>query len=668
MLDRIKSSLTIKTLLVLVGIIIISIALLAAGMQLRLSGEVREDVLERNEDVVRSIRHNIDNFLADQANIITGAAGRQEVIEENIEEMFDHFDYELAQNPDLLHLYLGTEAGEMHVRPDIELPEGFDPRERPWYENALGLEEGEVAWTDPYIDEGTGDLVTSVATPVYDGGEFTGVVAADLSLDYLSQVVSEHEIGETGYSFIVENNGETMAHPDRTVVEDRFNVEQLFNINFLGTGETGYVEYEYQGERAIATYMPLEEIDATIFTRISEAEAFAVLNIMRQTMIGGAVLTIILMSVVIVLYTRRFILQPINSLTEIINRLADFDLRYDEDHAANKYLEKNDEIGDITKSIATMQNNLVENVEKETVIAENLASSSQELSANSEEMSASAQEISTAIQEVASGAEEQTAQIDETESRMNELIKQISAVADIAEKMGEQAEKVNQQVEDGNSAMEESIQDVGQVKADAREVAENVNALGELSGEIGEIVDMIDNIAEQTNLLALNASIEAARAGEAGQGFNVVANEIRELAEETSKSTQEIGGLIQQVQGNVDSTVDKMDNTRQNVDKAVNSIEGTASTFNEIENSINELAGLIEDVVANAEEMKANSNEVSAAIEEVAAVSEESSSNAEQVAAASEQQSASTQEVVEASEELAEMAQELADITEDFRL
>jgi methyl-accepting chemotaxis protein len=184
--------------------------------------------------------------------------------------------------------------------------------------------------------------------------------------------------------------------------------------------------------------------------------------------------------------------------------------------------------------------------------------------------------------------------------------------------------------------------------------SEFVRDLGNQSEKIGEIINVINDIADQTNLLALNAAIEAARAGEAGRGFAVVADEVKKLAERTAQSTQEIGTMVNSIRTGVDRAVGAMGEASQKVKAGVELSSNAGSALSEIVGSASSLQSMVQQIAAAIEEMNSTTDEIAKDIEQVSAVTKESSNAAGQV----------TQSAVE----LSGLSVKLEGMVKEFRL
>lgn len=294
-------------------------------------------------------------------------------------------------------------------------------------------------------------------------------------------------------------------------------------------------------------------------------------------------------------------------------------------------------------------------------LSKSIAAFTEEISAAGTQVSQNAGNVGEAIAELASAADQQSYQIDDTAKIINDMITRIGSINDSTTEMERTASLVVGEIHHGNDAVKDSIDKVNNVKDNSIEVAEVIKDLGATSKEIGDIVQLINGIASQTNLLALNAAIEAARAGEAGQGFSVVADEIRQLAENSGRATEQIGALIREVQQGVTGAIDKVQSSNSAVDESVNSIENTVNLFNNIDNYADQLKHLVEVVVSNISGIGENSHIASKKIEDIATISQQTAANSEEVAAATEEQIAATDQIISSVQDLSAMANKLSE-------
>lgn len=219
-------------------------------------------------------------------------------------------------------------------------------------------------------------------------------------------------------------------------------------------------------------------------------------------------------------------------------------------------------------------------------------------------------EIAHQVQGVSQGAEEQKGRVRETVLSMGQLRGTINEVAHNATMVSEQANKARSKAQEGSEIVRRSVEAISIVHNLAGGLKEDTSALGLKASSIGQIIEVITDIADQTNLLALNAAIEAARAGEAGKGFAVVADEVRKLAEKTMRATMEVGTAVESIQSGVEQNIRNMDQAVQAIDSATNLANLSGTALDEIVPLVDATSDQVRSIATAAEEQSATCEKI----------------------------------------------------------
>ncbi len=325
-------------------------------------------------------------------------------------------------------------------------------------------------------------------------------------------------------------------------------------------------------------------------------------------------------------------------------------------------------------------------------VAQGIAEQSQAVSLTA----ASVDSMSRAMQGVAQGAQEQTVAVGQTASLTAQIRQASQQLAASAAAVTEHSGVAEQSAREGVQTVESTVVCMEQIREKVQLSASKVRDMGLRSEKIGVIVAAIDEIAAQTNLLALNAAIEAARAGEAGRGFAVVADEVRKLAERSGSATREIAGLVHDIEGAVHEAVTAMNASAEEVDHGVEQATQAGRSLKaiwEAVEEVNQQAGPTADAAQRmqvsadelsqamatvstvvktnldaTQEISTSTQEVQAAIDHIAEVSVENSAAVQQVSAAAEEIMGQSQTVTAGSRSAADIAVALDRTVGAFRL
>ncbi|AUM67937.1 methyl-accepting chemotaxis protein [Pseudomonas fluorescens] len=280
-----------------------------------------------------------------------------------------------------------------------------------------------------------------------------------------------------------------------------------------------------------------------------------------------------------------------------------------------------DEAGRLLKAMATMQ--------------EKLRDTLQRISGSATQLASAAEELNAVTDESARGLTQQNNEIEQAATAVNEMTSAVEEVARNAVSTSEASKDATTSAGDGRDLVQETVSAIERMSADVQSTATLIGNLANESRDIGKVLDVIRGLADQTNLLALNAAIEAARAGEAGRGFAVVADEVRALAHRTQQSTSEIERMIGSIQSGTEQAVDSMRNSTERAESTLNIARGAGMSLDTINTAIVEINERNLVIASAAEEQAQVAREVDRNLVNIRDLSVQSATGANQTSAAS---------------------------------
>ncbi|SDN58406.1 methyl-accepting chemotaxis protein [Psychrobacillus sp. OK028] len=355
----------------------------------------------------------------------------------------------------------------------------------------------------------------------------------------------------------------------------------------------------------------------------------------------------------VILFTNR-IVRPIRAITKNAEEIANGNLAVEIVQVKTR-----DEVATLQKSFEQMTLNLREVITHVSDSSNQVAASAEELMASADETMKGTELISTSIQQVSEGAEHQTNMAQESARSAEESSTAVTLIAEKAKETMEITFATNEKTMQGSAFVQDTVAQMRLINEAVLETDMALVTLNERSKEIVNILKLITDIADQTNLLALNAAIEAARAGEAGKGFAVVADEVRKLSEQTRKSVSDISDIATEIEIETKKTVTSITGVKEKVDSGLTIAHNTEVTFQEILTSVEQVKEQVGDISSITNNIHKIVKDVSSHANNMSTVASDTFDSSSSVAAASEEQLASMEEVTAAAISLANLAEDL---------
>lgn len=626
----------------LTGTIILTIAVMVAVLLLVVYNRVSSALLEKSEKLLtETTDKTIQETSAWINKTVTMLETQKDTIEyENMDipEIKDYVKHTVDQNDAYpAGIYVALKDGSLYHASFVPGPD-FNALEKSWYQN--GIESESFILGDVYFDEDSQSYVVGASGALKgSGGKPRGVVAADVYLDSISNIVQDIKLEKTGGIFLVDTRTDTIiGHRDKEITGktlSEFNGDMYaYAAEQIHSGTSGLTLYNDD------TYVQVAEVpgsDWKAVAYVSRDEVLSDLKTLTGIMAAVSVIAVIIAVFLIIILVRRIIGRPVAELNNVAAKIAEGELNQTIRHSSNDelgelaenfgrtvvrlrdYVDYIDEVSEKLQEIA--QGNLAFTLSHDYVgefakIRESLEKISLSLNGTMSQINQAAGEVAEGSGYVSDGAQILSQGSSQQTSAVDLLATHISEVSDGIQKTASGAKKANDIAQQAGSKLLESNDKMQQMNAAIQRISGK-------SSEIHNIIKTIEDIAFQTNILALNAAVEAAREGAAGKGFAVVADEVRNLAGKSSEAAKNTTVLI--------------DQTVEAVEEGMHLADDTAASLMEVVELAEQVTKLI-DGIAHYSAQQADATEaVIGGIDQISNVVQSNMATAEKSAAASEQ-------------------------------
>jgi methyl-accepting chemotaxis protein len=609
------------------------------------------------------------------ALIGTPGADGQPQLSLSREQLISLIKENVAQNPKILGTYIGWEKNALdhndaaYVGTQVVGIDASNGRFLPWWfrneDGSLGLDKLVDVDDQKTLSTGVraseyylcsketkkscvidpapykvGDKIVMLASfiePIMLNGAFQGIVGADLSVNFIQEMLlgaNQKLYGGAGEMALIGSNGRIVAYtkdPSKfgEKVSDILDSKQIANMANLKRGEVTYTVDKAQGR--IELYLPfgIGQTDArwTLMLQLPLNAVMADLQKLQGDLdaqrksdtFGMAMVGLLIAGIglLVIWLVGHGIARPLKQMVAMLDDIAqgegDLTRRLTSDRA--------DELGSIAKGFNTF-------LAKLQAMITQVVTSVQSVSDSSEHTADIA--IRTNI-----GVHKQMAEIDQVATAVHEMTATAQDVARNATQAAQAASHADQAAAQGMQIVRDTSNSIGVLAVEIGKAVGVVQTLAKDSENINAILTAIRGIAEQTNLLALNAAIEAARAGEQGRGFAVVADEVRNLAQKTQKATEEIQTMIQNLQQGTRDVVRVMEDSQNRTDESVQHAAKAAEALETITQAVSVINDMNTQIASAAEEQSAVADDINRNVINIGQVANEVAGGADESSAAS---------------------------------
>jgi methyl-accepting chemotaxis protein len=532
--------------------------------------------------------------------------------------------------------------------------------------------ETDMYFGNPENSKISDEQIISIAYSIKnDSGKLTGVLLGTLRTSKIEEMIAGIQIGKTGYVSVIDGTGIVISDSNENETKgldltktDTKGYDGLSEITGkIVAGENGNDSFtDPTGKREIMYYSKIPTTPNWSFAVTMDYLEVTALSISLRTTVMVAIVIVFIITLLIIFLLSRTITKPIKQFGEKVQQFGTGDLTVEFDSTGK------DEIAQMTDNMKESVQNLRVSLSSINSATERVNQSSSDLSAMAEVGCSTSSELSSQAETVESYVQNTSASIEEVTSGVQEVAASAQSVSKDAEELSAEITDTENAVKKGQTGLEEQREQMQTVNRQNTRAAELVKNVAEKATNVQQIVNSISSIAEQTNLLALNAAIEAARAGEAGKGFAVVADEIRKLAEESKNASSNIAKILNEIDEGSSQANVAVEKSNELYVSVFESSEGITTEFDTILKAVESITLKVQSLSGSAEEQSASSEEMASAMDSSAksmlTVSEQMDNMGSNIKSISE----SSERINSTSEELSTLSVELSDMLKKFTI
>lgn len=603
-----------KVTLVSATLLILSLTVTTANNYRLSQQKTNADLNNAMHGIAKAVSDNIANWLNGKLAIISavGHAAAEDPQRESIIKVIQQAD----RAGNFKNAYVALEDKTFLLDDlSIQLPADFDATGRPWYTQVK--QEPTPSFTEPYVDVTINKLLISAVAPVLQQGQFAGTAGGDILLNDITEVVNSIDFLGLGYAYLVTADGKILSHPDSQWADKHLD-------DFLGQSITisdTLREYELDGKTSLVSFIPIEGIQSVnwyLGVVLDKDKANAPLNASRnQSMLYGFIGLVVTIGVMQLLL--NYLMRPIGHLNSAIKDIA----QGEGDLTQRLQINSDDEFG----RLSSYFNHFIETIHH----------SISEVHTAANALNQSMRQLRSTTQASLHMSNEQVSRADNVATAINELGASASEISANAARAAQLTDTIHTTSDNNRVALSDNSQAISQLSVNMQESSKEIIKLNDHTDNIGQILEVIKGVSAQTNLLALNAAIEAARAGEAGRGFAVVADEVRQLAQRTQDSTQEIEAMILNLQTGAQSVVTTMEHNKSSCGTCVDSASHAGDQMSEIIVAIDEVVTENQSVATATEQQSKVIQTLDEDILQLTQLNQQETDNLEQTMAACDQ-------------------------------